>query len=325
MAPAFKVLAVDGGGIRGIIPALVLAEIEARAKRPVSELFDLVAGTSTGGIIALGLVKPGADGKAEKSALDIVNIYRQTGKKIFPQTFLQGLHVGLVRGAKYSAAGLEAVVKDQFGDIRLKDALKPAIIPAHDVGHQMPMFFKSEKAKLSPADDFAMRDVVRATTAAPTFFQPTQIQPADASSTFGLIDGGIDAGNPAMCAYAEAIKMGQAGGGVLMVSLGTGQQGWSLDFEEASEWGAVEWAGPLIGMVLDGSNYTVDYQLRQIVQTDAPPQMYYRFQVTLDGATGGIDDASDANLNHLTDQTQRYLDDPTTQSALTELCAQLTA
>jgi len=325
MTAAFKVLAVDGGGIRGIIPALVLAEIEARTTRPISDLFDLVAGTSTGGIIALGLVKPGADGKVEKSATDIVNIYRQTGTKIFPQTFLQGLHVGLVRGAKYDAAGLESVVKDQFGDIRLKDALKPAIIPAHDIGQQKPKFFKSEKAKLSPADDFAMRDVVRATTAAPTFFQPTKIQPADASSSYALVDGGIDAGNPAMCAYAEAIKMGRAGGGVLMVTLGTGQQGWSLDYEEACEWGSVEWAGPLIGMVLDGSNFTVDYQLRQILQTDAPPQMYYRFQVTLDGATGGIDDASDANLNHLTDLTQAYLKDPATQASLTELCAQLTA
>ncbi len=325
MAPAFKVLAVDGGGIRGIIPALVLAEIEARTNRPISDLFDLFAGTSTGGIIALGLVKPGGDGKVEKSAADIVNIYRQTGTKIFPQTFLQGLRVGLVRGAKYDAAGLETVVKDQFGDIRLKDALKPAIIPAHDIGQQKPMFFKSEKAKLSPADDFAMRDVVRATTAAPTFFPPTRVQPADGSSAYGLVDGGIDAGNPALCAYAEAIKMGRAGDGVLMVSLGTGQSGWSLDFEKASEWGAVEWAGPLIGMVLDGSNFTVDYQLRQILQTDAPPQMYYRFQVTLDGAAGGIDDASAANLNHLTELTQAYLKDPATQASLTELCAQLTA
>jgi hypothetical protein len=325
MAPAFKVLAVDGGGIRGIVPALVLAEIEARTNRPICDLFDLVAGTSTGGIIALGLVKPGPDGKVEKSAADIVNIYRQTGTKIFPQTFLQGLHVGLVRGAKYDAAGLEAVIKDQFGDARLKDALKPAIIPSHDIGQQKPLFFKSEKAKLSPAHDFAMSDVVRATTAAPTFFQPTKVQPADGSGSFGLVDGGIDAGNPAMCAYAEAIKLGKAGAGVLMVSLGTGQQGWSLDFHEATEWGAVEWAGPLIGMVLDGSNFTVDYQLRQLLQTDAPPQMYYRFQVTLDGATGGIDDASDANLNHLTDLTQAYLKDPATQASLTELCAQLTA
>src|ERR1700682_301223 len=90
MAPAFKVLAVDGGGMRGIIPALVLAEIEGRTKRPISDLFDLVAGTSTGGIIALGLVKPGPDGMVEKSATDIVSIYVQTGTRIFPQTFLQG-------------------------------------------------------------------------------------------------------------------------------------------------------------------------------------------------------------------------------------------
>ncbi len=325
MASPFKVLAVDGGGIRGIIPALVLAEIELRTKRAICDMFDLVAGTSTGGIIALGVVKPGANGKIDKSAADIVNIYRQTGTKIFPRTFLQGLHLGLIRGAKYSAAGLESVVKDQFGDTRLKDALKPVIVPAHDIGRQLPMFFKSEKARISPDADFAMRDVVRATTAAPTYFTPTKVQPADASASYALIDGGIDAGNPAMCAYAEAIKMGQAGGGVLMVSLGTGEQGSSLNYEEACEWGAVEWAGPLIGTVMDGSNVTVDYQLRQILQTAAPPQMYYRFQVTLDGATGGIDDASAANLQHLSDLTQAYLTQPSTHDSLSALCDQLTA
>jgi hypothetical protein len=217
------------------------------------------------------------------------------------------------------------VLREQFGDTRLKDALKPVIIPSHDIGKQMPMFFKSEKAKSSPDADFAMRDVVRATTAAPTFFTPTQVQPADASASYGLVDGGIDAGNPAMCAYAEAIKVGATAGSVLMVSLGTGTQGWSLNFQQASQWGAVEWAPNLIGMVLDGSNVTVDYQLRQIVQTDTPPQMYYRFQVMLDGATGGIDDARAANLTHLTAQTQAYLSQPDTQASLSQLCEQLTA
>jgi hypothetical protein len=119
--------------------------------------------------------------------------------------------------------------------------------------------------------------------------------------------------------------MGHAGDGVLMVSLGTGEQGSSLDFEEAGEWGAVEWAPHLIGMVLDGSNVSVDYQLRQILQKDAPPEAYFRFQVTLDAATGGIDDAGAANLKHLTDLTQAYLSRPEIQAALTDLCAQLTA
>lgn len=325
MAPAFKVLAVDGGGIRGIIPALVLAEIEDRTKRSICDMFDLVAGTSTGGIIALGLVKPGPGGTVEKSARDIVDIYQQTGVTIFPKTFLQGLHVGLVRGAKYDARGLESVLKIQFGETRLKDALKPVIIPSHDIGQQKPMFFKSEKAKLNPNEDFAMRDVVRATTAAPTYFAPTRIQPGDASATYGLVDGGVDAGNPAMCAYAEALKMGHGGSGVVLVSLGTGQQGWSIDYDKATNWGALEWAGPLIGMVFDGSNFTVDYQLRQILQTAAPPQAYFRFQVTLDGATGGIDDAGPENLKHLTDLTLAYLNEQSTRDSLDDLCSQLTA
>ena len=75
MAPAYRVLSVDGGGVRGIIPALILAEIEDRTKRPIHQLFDLISGTSTGGILALGLTKPGSDGRVEKSAMDVVRLY----------------------------------------------------------------------------------------------------------------------------------------------------------------------------------------------------------------------------------------------------------
>src|SRR5438067_10935122 len=80
----FKVLAVDGGGIRGLIPALILAKIEDQTKQRISDMFDLVAGTSTGGILALGLTKPGADGKAEKSAQDVARLYEEAGPTIFP-------------------------------------------------------------------------------------------------------------------------------------------------------------------------------------------------------------------------------------------------
>src|SRR6185295_48541 len=101
MAPAFKVLAVDGGGIWGVIPAVILAAIEEQTKRPISDMFDLLAGTSTGGIIALGLAKPGADGRPEKSANDVIQLYVAEGRTIFPSSFLQGLHLGAIRGAKY--------------------------------------------------------------------------------------------------------------------------------------------------------------------------------------------------------------------------------
>lgn len=78
-----KALSLDGGGIRGIIPAMVLAEIEKRTRKPVSELFDLIAGTSTGGLLALGLTKPGPGGGPEYTAADMVRLYENCGREIF--------------------------------------------------------------------------------------------------------------------------------------------------------------------------------------------------------------------------------------------------
>ena len=100
MATPFRVLAVDGGGIRGIIPALLLQAIETQTQRRICELFDLVAGTSTGGILALGLTKPGADGKVEMSAQDIIQLYEKEGSTIFPTSIVQNLHLSAVPAAQ---------------------------------------------------------------------------------------------------------------------------------------------------------------------------------------------------------------------------------
>src|ERR1051326_2989146 len=99
MATPFKVLAIDGGGIRGIIPALILEAIEERTNRPISSLFDMLSGTSTGGIIALGLTLPAEDGKPAKSAHDIVNLYEREGRTILDRksTRLNSSHIPLSR------------------------------------------------------------------------------------------------------------------------------------------------------------------------------------------------------------------------------------
>jgi patatin-like phospholipase/acyl hydrolase len=325
MAPAFKVLAVDGGGIWGVVPSLMLAALEEQTHRPISDMFDLVSGTSTGGIIALGLTKPGADGKPDKSANDVVHLYAAEGHAIFPSSFLQGLHLGAIRGAKYDPKGLETTLQKHFGDIRLKDALKPVLIPSYDIEKQIPIFFKSEKAKVDPEYDFAMRDVVRATSAAPTYFPPEKIETGDPLNYYALIDGGVVAGNPALCAYAEAMKMGKAtDGGVLMVSLGTGEFRRPIKYADARNWGQLEWAQPIINIVLQGSNSTVDYQLKQLLQYEGPQQSYFRFQVQF-GQDTSIDDASDSNLKYLMDLTRAYLNEPDTQETIKRLCELLTA
>jgi uncharacterized protein len=324
MAPAFKVLAVDGGGIWGVVPALILAAIEDQTKRPISDLFDLVSGTSTGGIIACGLTKPGADGKPDKTANDVVQLYVAEGRTIFPSSFLQGLHLGAIRGAKYEAKGLETTLQKHFGDVRLKDALKAVLIPSYDIEKQVPIFFKSEKARTDPTYDFPMREVVRATSAAPTYFPPKKIDTGDPLNYYALIDGGVVAGNPALCAYAEAMKMGHAADGVLMVSLGTGEFRRPIKYKDASKWGQLEWAQPIINIVLQGSNSTVDYQLQQLLEYEGPERSYFRFQVEF-GQDTSIDDASDANLKYLMDLTRAYLAEPDTRDTIKRLCELLTA
>ena len=321
MAP-FKILAVDGGGIWGVIPALILAAIEEQTKRPISDLFDLLSGTSTGGIIACGLAKPGADGKAEKSANDVVQLYVDDGMTIFPTSFLRGF-VGAIRGAKYDPTGLESTLLQHFGEARLKDALKPVLIPSYDIEKQIPIFFKSEKAKVDPAYDFPMREVVRATSAAPTYFPPEKIETGNPLDYFALIDGGIVAGNPALCAYAEAMKMGHSVDDVVLVSLGTGVFKRPIKYADAVNWGQLEWAQPIIGIVLNGSNATVDYQLQQLLEYEGPKQSYFRFQVEF-GQNTNIDDASPANLKYLMDVARAYISDNDTADMLTRLCALLT-
>jgi patatin-like phospholipase/acyl hydrolase len=325
MAPPFKVLAIDGGGIRGIIPALILVAIEDRTQRPISDLFDMLSGTSTGGIIALGLAKPGADDKPDKSARDVVGLYETQGGNIFPHSLRGMLHVEALAGARYPAGGIETTLERYFGDVRLKDALKPVVIPSYDIEKQVPIFFKSEKAKASPDADFLMRHVARATSAAPTYFPPEKIDTADPLQYYALIDGGIIANNPAMCAYAEAIKMGRAGDGVLMVSIGTGELRHPIKYDDANRWGQLEWAQPVLDVALQGSSETVDYQLQQVLSAGGPNQSYFRFQLALTQDAQNMDDARDANIKHLMDLTQDYLTNPNTKESLDQLCSLLTS
>ena len=120
MTNMFKVLSIDGGGIRGIIPAMVLAEIEERTGRPVAEKFDLIAGTSTGGILALGLTMPGDAGRPRYAAEELIGLYEEEGSRIFSD------RAGPIRSAfeeRYPSRGVEEVLGEYFGEARLKEAL----------------------------------------------------------------------------------------------------------------------------------------------------------------------------------------------------------
>src|ERR1044072_7883783 len=120
---SFRILCLDGGGIRGIIPAVILAEIERRTGRPIHKLFDLIAGTSTGGILALALVKPGKGRQPQYRAEDVIKLYETQGQRIFSRSLLHRV-VSLdgLANKKYQTGPVETVFEEFFGDVMLSRA-----------------------------------------------------------------------------------------------------------------------------------------------------------------------------------------------------------
>ena len=279
-----RILSIDGGGIRGLIPAIVLTEIERQSGRRVWELFDLIAGTSTGGILACALCAPDP-----LPASEVVKLYEDEGPHIFSRSLFQRIRSaeGLL-DEKYDDAALDRAL-ERFLQQKLLSQTRPDIIvPSYDTNEPGPYFFKTTDAKTSPDDDFPLNVVARATSAAPTYFEPV------ASGERALVDGGVFATNPAMCALAEALNT-VSPRDVVLVSLGTGERTHKRDFDEIRDWGVARWARPILDVVFDGVSDAVNYQLRRVL----PAEAYWRFQVELTLASDHLDDASEGNLAKL--------------------------
>ncbi len=317
LAP-IRILSIDGGGIRGIIPALVLAHIEKLTHRPIASLFDLVAGTSTGGILALGLTIPKSAGRPLYAAQEFAGMYEREGSRIFSRSLVRTLSTtDSLLWKKYSSHGIEQVLAEYFGDSRLRDAVTDVLIPSYEIERRFPFFFKSAIARQRPDYDFRARDIARATSAAPSYFEPMKIPTGTISESYTLIDGGVFANNPAACALVEARSTYPEVNRYLVVSLGTGSLMRKLPLGLTRYWGAVLWAKPLLDAVFDGVSGTVDYQLRRLLPTG-----YHRFQPSLNGHNHRLDNTRPRNITALKALAKKLIDEKSTE--LEELCGQLT-
>ena len=317
----FKILSIDGGGIRGIIPAILLTELERRTAKPICQLFDLIAGTSTGGILALALTRPTVAGQPQFRAADLVELYEREGPVIFPHSMLRKIvTLGHTLREKYTSKGVETVLQQYFGESRLKEALTSVLITSYDIEQRSPWLFRSERAKLNPFYDFPMWQVARSTSAAPTYFEPEQIQMPDINDQWALVDGGTFANNPSMCAYAEALHL-HPECEVLMVSLGTGEYTTPLEYDKAKKWGLIGWARSVIDVVFDGVSKTTNYQLQQLLASFGSQRRYYRFQLTLERDTDQMDNVEPHNLESLKRQANAMV--LKHDMDLEELCKQL--
>lgn len=308
------ILSIDGGGVRGVIPVILLQEVRRRlAKRnnhkPFFRIFDLIAGTSTGGMIALGLAVPELDpntgrptGRSFVSLEQMLEMYTERGLEIFPRSNFNALRsVKQAFGDKYDASGFEHVLEDIFGVRTLREAATSLLVTSYDTERRRPHFFKRKPGPWNEAEpDFFLRDVARATAAAPTFFDPAYIASVpDTGERYCLIDGAIIADNPALCAFIEARKFFPHARNYAILSIGTGTTVARYSYHEMRRWGYLDWVSPVKGvplssMTTDAQSELVNHQLNKLHGV-----RYYRFNAPLLGCSEEMDDAGARNMLQL--------------------------
>ena len=305
----FRILAIDGGGIRGLIPAQVLAVLEAKLQKAsgnpdarIADYFDLVAGTSTGGILTCIYLCPDqATGRPRFYATDAVKLYMDNAADIFDTTFLHRVRsANGILDELYPATGLEHLLKEKLKEIKLSDMVKPCLIPAYDIEKRAAFFFTQLDAKQYSYRDFILHDVARATSAAPTYFECAKVNSLS-GVTYSMVDGGVFANNPALCAFAEARKMGSKPTAKQMVilSLGTGDVKTPYTYNQVKDWGGLQWVKPIIDILMSGTVEVADYQLKQMFMSVNVPQQYLRIQPPIPVANSDLGNSDPANLHAL--------------------------
>lgn len=318
MAKLTRILSIDGGGIRGIIPAQILLSLEKKLQERtgnpdarLADFFDLLAGTSTGGILTCIYLCPDLAGNPTRprfSAEEALDLYLSKGGKIFNVSIWQKITSAAgILDEKYSAGNLEKELDYYLGELKLSDLLKPTLITAYDIERRCAKFFTRHDAVEKKSEDYYLWEVARATSAAPTYFEPKGLK--SLSGTFyALIDGGVFANNPALCAYAEA-RMKLPGHPkteeMAMLSIGTGYVKKEYSFKNAKNWGLLEWAKPVIDIMMTGVAETVDYQLRRIFEAAGRPDQYLRIDGKIKNAKPDLDEATAANLGNLAKDGKR--------------------
>ncbi len=287
-----RILSIDGGGIRGIIPALVLAEIENRTQKPIAECFDLLSGTSTGGILALGLSKDDGNRKPQYTAAELAEIYEKRGSEIFSRSLWKGVSsLGGLADELYSHKGLEKILDEYFSDDPLSSSLTRTVLPCYDIQNREPVFLKSWKEEHRAVQ---MRHAARATSAAPTYFEPALVPIG--SATKALIDGGVFINSPVVSAFVEAKRIFPEDDEkeFFVLALGTGELIRPISYDEAKDWGRAAWLLPLLSCMFDGVSDAADYQMRLLLD-----DKYIRLQTSLSVASDDMDDATAGNIENL--------------------------
>ncbi|KAE8651941.1 patatin-like protein 3 [Cucumis sativus] len=326
------ILSIDGGGIRGIIPGTILAFLESKLQEldgpdvRIADYFDVISGTSTGGLVTSMLTAPDENNRPLYAAKDLTRFYIEHGPKIFPQRnhFLSSVMdiFGKVTGPKYDGKYLRTLINNLLGDTTLKETLTQVIIPAFDIKRLQPVIFTTVEAKLDELKNPKLADVCISTSAAPTILPSHEFEIKDSKGNkrrFDMVDGAVAANNPTLAAMTHVrkemsiwkekselmpIKPMETSKRMLILSLGTGAPKNEEKYSAAvsSKWGILGWiyhsgSTPIIDIFSDASADMVDYHIASIFQSEHHQKNYLRIQDdTLSGVVASVDVATEENL-----------------------------
>ncbi|RAL53609.1 hypothetical protein DM860_012224 [Cuscuta australis] len=308
------ILSIDGGGIRGLIPATILAYLESQLQEldgedaRLADYFDVISGTSTGGLVTAMLTAPGENDRPLYAARDIKPFYLNNCPNIFPQKrgWICAIWklIGSVFGPKYDGKYLHNLAKDELKQIRLKDTLTNVVIPTFDIKTLQPVIFSTYEAKKSPAWDANLSDICIGTSAAPTYLPAHYFKTEDTHKgtikEYNLIDGGVAANNPTLVAMSQVTKQifdnnpdffpikPMDYGRFLVISLGTGaaKNEKKYDSKQAAKWGILDWllhksSTPLIEVFSQSSADMVDLHNTVVFKALHCEDSYLRIQVPI--------------------------------------------
>jgi len=324
MRKTVNILSIDGGGIRGILPATFLAALEERLQQAhnnpdarLADYFDLIAGTSTGGLLTCIYLTPDeTDAKRPRfTARQAIEFYFAYGGVSFGETEDKGFH-------KYSPVGLEAQLRFFFKEMRLSQLIKPCCITAYDLINTEPYLFLSHKAVGDPRSDFFLRSVIRSTSALPGIFPPAKVH-CLAERQYTFVDGSIFAYNPALFAYMQAKQhYPQATEGVFLLSLGTGLATAAYTEAQIDDSSDKNWARLLANIAFDAHSDVVNYQLEDIFRNKSH-STYIRLQPALHGLSKEMDNVAPENIQSLYNAGEAFV--KTNEKTLADIVELLSA
>jgi len=312
----FRILSIDGGGLRGIIPLQVIRYIELVTGKPIHQSFDLIAGTSTGGLLTCALTledKQSVIGDSRKYSLDdIEHIYKERGKEIFP--ILNGFYQRNKNSfskwfsPQFSSKNLENVLFEYFGDNMITSCLRPILLTSFDIHRNRPIYFTTREATFIHDKNSKLTEICRASSAAPTYFSSHNFNYDGENIT--CIDGGIVMNNPSIGALVEVLgnpeyKNYQLDNkqlslkDITVLSLGTGRSNKLLNSSKSKTWGRLGWIKPIIDISTGGPVKMVDQQIKTIFKASGLQSNYLRIDIDIEEKYSEMSDSKPETMDYL--------------------------